>query len=140
MARGGAGVSATLAEVGHNHFFRGSIDGKAGDFIYFQGHASPGMYSRAYVEGRLSDEHLQNFRHELRDFVLEVSKDRMVFVDEAYFEYVENPAYGSMIDLVAEGHKNIIVSRTASKIHGLAGLRVVDIVLAVVSVTDPVAE
>ena len=61
---------------------------------------------------------------ELRDFVLEVSKDRMVFVDEAYFEYVENPKYGSMIDLVAEGRKNIIVARTASKIHGLAGLRV----------------
>ena len=61
---------------------------------------------------------------ELRDFVREVSKDRMVFIDEAYFEYVDNPRYGTMIDLVAEGHKNIIVSRTASKIHGLAGLRV----------------
>ena len=61
---------------------------------------------------------------ELRDFVLEVSKDRMVFIDEAYFEYVENPRYGTMIDLVAEGRKNIIVARTASKIHGLAGLRV----------------
>ena len=58
---------ATLAEVGHNHFFRGSIDGEPGDFIYFQGHASPGMYSRAFVEGRLSEEHLKNFRHELRD-------------------------------------------------------------------------
>ena len=43
------------------------IDGHAGDFIYFQGHASPGMYSRAYVEGRLADQHLQNFRHELRE-------------------------------------------------------------------------
>ncbi|MEM7502152.1 MAG: aminotransferase class I/II-fold pyridoxal phosphate-dependent enzyme, partial [Pseudomonadota bacterium] len=61
---------------------------------------------------------------ELRDFVREVAKDRMVFIDEAYFEYVDNPRYGTMIDLVAEGHKNIIVSRTASKIHGLAGLRV----------------
>ena len=61
---------------------------------------------------------------ELRDFVLEVAKERMVFIDEAYFEYVENPQYGTMIDLVAEGHKNIIVARTASKIHGLAGLRV----------------
>ena len=61
---------------------------------------------------------------ELRDFVVEVAKERMVFIDEAYFEYVENPAYGSMIDLIAEGSKNIIVSRTASKIHGLAGLRV----------------
>jgi histidinol-phosphate aminotransferase len=61
---------------------------------------------------------------ELRDFVLEVSKDRMVFVDEAYFEYVEDPKYGTLIDLVAEGHKNIIVARTASKIHGLAAMRV----------------
>ena len=61
---------------------------------------------------------------ELRDFVLEVSRERMVFIDEAYFEYIENPGYGTMIDLVADGHKNIIVSRTASKIHGLAGLRV----------------
>ena len=61
---------------------------------------------------------------ELRDFVLEVAKKRMVFVDEAYFEYVDNPRYGSMIDLVAEGQKNLIVARTASKIHGLAGLRV----------------
>ena len=63
------------------------------------------------------------FYDELRDFVLEVSKDRMVFIDEAYFEYVDNPRYGTMIDLVAEGRKNIIVARTASKIHGLAGLR-----------------
>lgn len=61
---------------------------------------------------------------ELRAFVEEVSKDRMVFVDEAYYEYVEDPRYGTMIDLVAEGHKNVIVARTASKIHGLAGLRV----------------
>ena len=56
----------------------------------------------------------------LRDFVLEVSKDRLVFVDEAYYEFVENPEYGSMIDLIAEGHRNIIVARTASKIPGLA--------------------
>lgn len=65
------------------------------------------------------------FKHdELREFVLEVSKKRMVFIDEAYYEYVEDPTYGTMIDLVAAGHRNIIVARTASKIHGLAGLRV----------------
>ncbi len=63
---------ATLTEVGLNHFFRGSYQdpqhGKlAGDFIYFQGHASPGMYARAYLEGRLTEEHLKNFRHELRE-------------------------------------------------------------------------
>jgi len=60
----------------------------------------------------------------LRDFVLEVSRDRMVFVDEAYHEFVDNPTYSSMMDLVREGHRNIIIARTASKIHGLAGLRV----------------
>jgi histidinol-phosphate aminotransferase len=45
-------------------------------------------------------------------------------VDEAYHEYVDNPDYESMVGLVAQGHNNIIVSRTASKIHGLAGMRV----------------
>ena len=59
--------SASLMEVGYNHFFRGSIGGQPGDLIYFQGHASPGMYSRAFVEGRLTTQHLENFRHELRD-------------------------------------------------------------------------
>ena len=63
--------SATLYEVGFNHFFRAVIEtpeGKQpGDLVYFQGHASPGMYSRAFLEGRLTEEHLKNFRHELRD-------------------------------------------------------------------------
>ncbi|MGB1747521.1 MAG: pyridoxal phosphate-dependent aminotransferase [Pseudohongiellaceae bacterium] len=63
-------------------------------------------------------------KNALRDFVLEVSRDRMVFVDEAYHEFVDNPDYSSMMDLVREGHRNIIIARTASKIHGLAGLRV----------------
>ncbi len=63
---------ATLLEVGFNHFFRGSYTGSngqklPGDFVYFQGHASPGVYARAFLEGRLSEEHLINFRHELRD-------------------------------------------------------------------------
>jgi pyruvate dehydrogenase E1 component len=59
---------ATLLEVGYNHFFRGSYDGgQAGDFVYFQGHASPGVYARAFLEGRLSEPHLENFRHELRE-------------------------------------------------------------------------
>ena len=58
--------SATLYEVAFNHFFKGrGEDGYSGDSIYFQGHASPGMYSRAYIEGRLSDENLDNFRREL---------------------------------------------------------------------------
>ena len=58
---------ATLIEVGQNHFFRGSINGEPGDLIYYQGHASPGMYSRAYLEGRLTEQHLLNFRKELRE-------------------------------------------------------------------------
>jgi pyruvate dehydrogenase E1 component len=58
--------AATLYEVAFNHFFRGHGDNGAGDIIYFQGHASPGIYARAFLEGRLSVEQLENFRHELR--------------------------------------------------------------------------
>jgi pyruvate dehydrogenase E1 component len=57
---------ATLLEVGFNHFFRGKYGDQPGDLIYFQGHASPGVYARAFLEGRLTEEHLHNFRHELR--------------------------------------------------------------------------
>lgn len=57
--------SATLYEVGQNHFFHGRSDKHTGDMVYFQGHASPGMYARAYVEGRLSEDKLDNFRREL---------------------------------------------------------------------------
>src|SRR5690348_6473095 len=58
--------SATLYEVGFNHFFRARTDDFEGDTVYFQGHAAPGMYSRAFVEGRLSAENLHNFRRELK--------------------------------------------------------------------------
>ncbi len=58
---------ATLVEVGFNHFFRARIGDQPGDLVYFQGHASPGVYARAFLEGRLSAKHLENFRHELRD-------------------------------------------------------------------------
>ncbi|MGH9620079.1 MAG: pyruvate dehydrogenase (acetyl-transferring), homodimeric type [Bryobacteraceae bacterium] len=58
---------ATLSEVGFNHFFRATIDGQPGDLVYYQGHASPGVYARAFMEGRLSEQHLLNFRHEVRD-------------------------------------------------------------------------
>ncbi len=63
-------------------------------------------------------------KNALRDFTLDVARDRMVFIDEAYFEFVDNPDYESMMDLVREGHNNIVVARTASKIHGLAGMRI----------------
>ena len=57
--------SATLYEVAQNHFFRGRTADFPGDQVYFQGHAAPGMYARAYLEGRLDESHLQNFRQEL---------------------------------------------------------------------------
>ena len=60
--------SATLYEVAYNHIFRGrGPSGYDGDQIYFQGHGSPGMYSRAFMEGRFGEEQLDNFRRELRD-------------------------------------------------------------------------
>ncbi len=58
--------SATLFEIGFNHFFKGKSDDYDGDLVYFQGHASPGIYARAFVEGRLSREKLENFRRELQ--------------------------------------------------------------------------
>ncbi len=57
--------SATLYEVAYNHFFRGADHPEGMDLVYFQGHASPGMYSRAYLEGRLNETNLNNFRREL---------------------------------------------------------------------------
>jgi pyruvate dehydrogenase E1 component len=56
--------SATLYDVGFNYFFRGPEDGRKGDVIFFQGHSAPGVYARSYLEGRLSDEQMNNFRHE----------------------------------------------------------------------------
>jgi pyruvate dehydrogenase E1 component len=58
--------AATLLEIGFNHFFRGPDAPGGGDQVYFQGHASPGVYARAYLEGRLNDIQLQNFRRELQ--------------------------------------------------------------------------
>jgi pyruvate dehydrogenase E1 component len=59
--------AATLYEVGFNHFFRARTQDSDGDLVYFQGHASPGIYARAFLEGRLSVEKLQNFRQELAE-------------------------------------------------------------------------
>ena len=53
--------SATLYEVGFNHFWRGATQEQEGDMIFMQGHSSPGMYARAFLEGRLSQEKLENF-------------------------------------------------------------------------------
>jgi pyruvate dehydrogenase E1 component len=73
-ARSGSGVgghiatfasSATLVETAQNHFFHGRTADHTGDMVYFQGHASPGMYSRAFLEGRLTEENLKKFRREL---------------------------------------------------------------------------
>jgi len=57
--------SATLYDVGFNHFWRAPTDEHGGDLIYYQGHAAPGIYARAYLEGRISEEQLDNFRQEV---------------------------------------------------------------------------
>jgi pyruvate dehydrogenase E1 component len=57
--------SASLYEIGFNHFFRGKDDGNAGDHVYIQGHAAPGMYARAFLEGRLTEDDLDHFRREI---------------------------------------------------------------------------
>lgn len=62
-------------------------------------------------------------KNALRDFCIEMSKRALILIDEAYYEYVDNPDFASMKDLVTE-HQNIIVCRTASKIHGFAGVRI----------------
>ena len=58
--------AATLYEVGFNHFFRARGENHDGDMVYFQGHASPGIYARAFLEGRISQQQLENFRRELK--------------------------------------------------------------------------
>jgi pyruvate dehydrogenase E1 component len=58
--------AATLWEIGFNHFFKARTKDFCGDFVYFQGHASPGVYARAFIEGRLQEQHLENFRRELK--------------------------------------------------------------------------
>ncbi|HEX7080091.1 MAG TPA: pyruvate dehydrogenase (acetyl-transferring), homodimeric type [Gammaproteobacteria bacterium] len=57
--------SATLYEVGFNHFWRAPTEEHGGDLVFFQGHSSPGIYARAYLEGRLTEEHLKHFRQEV---------------------------------------------------------------------------
>jgi pyruvate dehydrogenase E1 component len=57
--------AATLYEIGFNHFFRGADHPGGGDLVYIQGHSSPGIYARAYLEGRISEEQLDRFRQEV---------------------------------------------------------------------------
>ncbi|WOJ93412.1 pyruvate dehydrogenase (acetyl-transferring), homodimeric type [Congregibacter variabilis] len=57
--------SATLYDVGCNYFFRGTDDGHPGDLVFYQGHSAPGMYARSYLEGRLTEGQLDNFRREV---------------------------------------------------------------------------
>ena len=57
--------SATLYDVGFNYFFRGSENGHPGDLVFYQGHIAPGIYARSYLEGRLTEEQLDNFRREV---------------------------------------------------------------------------
>ena len=57
--------SATLYDIGFNYFFRGTTDQQEGDLVFFQGHISPGIYARSYLEGRLTDEQMDSFRREV---------------------------------------------------------------------------
>ncbi len=57
--------SATLYDVGFNHFFRGTAGGHPGDLVFYQGHSAPGMYARSFLEGRLTESQLDNFRREV---------------------------------------------------------------------------
>ncbi len=59
--------AATLLEIGFNHFFRGKSHPCGGDLVYFQGHSAPGIYARAFLEGRLTETNLENFRRELKE-------------------------------------------------------------------------
>ncbi|MFP3409578.1 hypothetical protein SB757_33720, partial [Pseudomonas sp. SIMBA_065] len=56
--------AAVLYDVGFDHFFRGRTDSVDGDLVYIQGHSAPGIYGRAYLEGRISEAQLDNFRRE----------------------------------------------------------------------------
>ena len=57
--------SATLYDVGFNYFFRGETENQMADLVFFQGHSSPGIYSRSYLEGRLTEDQLNHFRQEV---------------------------------------------------------------------------
>ncbi|MBL4743248.1 MAG: pyruvate dehydrogenase (acetyl-transferring), homodimeric type, partial [Cycloclasticus sp.] len=61
----GFASSATLYDVGFNHFFKAANDSQEGDLIYFQGHSSPGIYARAFLEGRITEDQMKNFRQEV---------------------------------------------------------------------------
>ncbi|ORB28797.1 hypothetical protein, partial [Mycobacterium paraseoulense] len=54
-----------LYDIGFNYFFQAPTDEHGGDLVFFQGHASPGVYARAFLEGRISEEQLENFRQEV---------------------------------------------------------------------------
>ncbi len=58
--------AATLYEVGFNHFFKGGDGEEQADIVYFQGHASPGIYARSFLQSRLTEKMLENFRRELQ--------------------------------------------------------------------------
>ena len=57
--------AATLYDIGFNHFWRAPRDGQGGDLVYMQGHSSPGFYARAFLEGRIDEERMRNFRQEV---------------------------------------------------------------------------
>jgi len=94
--------SAALYEVGFNHFFRGKDDGGPGDQVYFQGHASPGIYARAFVEGRLSESQLDGFRFEVGGGGLSSYPHPRLMPD--FWEYPTVSMGLGPIDAIAQAH------------------------------------
>src|SRR5665213_1999656 len=94
--------SAALYEVGFNHFFRGKDDGGPGDQDYFQGHASPGIYARAFVAGRLTEQELDNFRFEVAgDGLSSYPHPRLM---PEFWEYPTVSMGLGPIDAIAQAH------------------------------------
>ncbi len=117
--------SASLYEVGFNHFFRGKDDGAPGDQVYFQGHASPGIYARAFVEGRLSEEQLDNFRFEVEaDGLSSYPHPRLM---PEFWEYPTVSMGLGPLNAIAQAHMSRylhargMVDTSASRVWGFVG-------------------
>jgi pyruvate dehydrogenase E1 component len=117
--------SAALYEVGFNHFFRGKDGGLPGDQVYFQGHASPGIYARAFVEGRLSEDQLDNFRFEVgTDGLSSYPHPRLM---PEFWEYPTVSMGLGPLNAIAQAHVSRylhargIVDTSASRVWGFVG-------------------
>ena len=115
--------SATLYEVGFNHFFRGP-DYYGGDLIFFQGHVTPGIYARSFLEGRLSKNHLENYRQELKEQGLSsychpyLMKDYWTFTTASMGVGLVNAVYQARFMKYLE-NRNLL--KTNKRVWGLFG-------------------